>query len=290
MRKEEIHQVEYLYDKKGDVRPIHILLLILTFLTTTFFGAIMEGADPFTFSGLKNGFPYSISLMGVLFVHEMGHFLTSRYYGVRVTFPYFIPAPNLIGTFGAFIKMKSPIPNKRILFDIGFAGPFAGFIASIIALFFGIESSKVMPPKGDSEGISLGTNLAMELIIKVVKGTIPPGHDIFLGPIAFAGWLGLLVTAMNLIPVGQTDGGHIFYSVIGRWHSLFAFLFVIGLIVLGSVVWPGWIFWALILVVIGMRHPPVINPFIPLDRRRIFLFFIAVAIFVLSFSPSPFKL
>jgi membrane-associated protease RseP (regulator of RpoE activity) len=275
--------------EKEEIQPIHILLFILTFLTTTFFGAMMEGGDPLTFSGLKKGFPYSLSLMGVLFVHEMGHFLTSRYYGVRVTFPYFIPAPNLVGTFGAFIKMKSPIPNKRILFDIGFAGPFAGFIASIIALYFGIKTSKVVISTGVQGGISLGTNLAMEIIIKIVKGRIPEGHDILLGPVAFAGWLGLLVTAMNLIPVGQTDGGHIFYSVAGRAHYPLAFLFVIGLIILGSYVWPGWLFWALILVLIGMRHPPVINPFIPLDRRRRFLFLVALAIFLLSFSPEPFK-
>lgn len=281
----------YYYKEREEIKPLHILLLILTFLTTTFFGAMMEGGDPLTFYGLKKGLPYSISLMGVLFVHEMGHFITSRYYGVRVTFPYFIPAPNLIGTFGAFIKMKSPIPNKRILFDIGFAGPFAGFIASIIALYFGIKTSKVIPQHpGFPEGIALGTNLAMEIIIKIVKGNIPQGYDILLGPVAFAGWLGLLVTAMNLIPVGQTDGGHIFYSVIGRGHYFFAFLFVIGLIILGTYVWPGWLFWALILVLIGMSHPPVINPFIPLDRKRILLFFVAVIIFILSFSPSPFKL
>ncbi len=135
MRENGYYYPEYLYEKE-EIKPVHIFLLILTFLTTTFFGAMMEGGDPLTFSGLKKGFPYSISLMGVLFVHEMGHFITSRYYGVRVTFPYFIPAPNLIGTFGAFIKMKSPIPNRRILFDIGFAGHFSGFIASIIALIF----------------------------------------------------------------------------------------------------------------------------------------------------------
>lgn len=276
-------------EEKEGLQAVHILLFILTFLTTTFFGAMMEGGDPLTLSGLKKGFPYSVALMGVLFVHEMGHFLTSRYYGVRVTFPYFIPAPNLVGTFGAFIKMKSPIPNKRILFDIGFAGPFAGFIASLIALYFGIKTSKVVSQTGVEGGISLGTNLAMEIIIKIVKGNIPEGHDILLGPVAFAGWLGLLVTAMNLIPIGQTDGGHIFYSVVGRAHYLFAFLFVIGLIILGSYVWPGWLFWALILTLIGMRHPPVINPFIPLDRKRLFLFFVAIMIFLLSFSPAPFK-
>lgn len=252
---------------------------------------MMEGGDPLTIQGLKKGLPYSGSLMGVLFLHEMGHFLVSRYYGVRVTFPYFIPAPNLIGTFGAFIKMKSPVPNKRILFDIGFAGPFAGFVGSVIALILGIQTSEVISRKEISEDhVSLGTNLTMEILIRLIKGSIPEGHDLLLGPVAFAGWLGLLVTAMNLIPVGQTDGGHILYSILGRAHGFFAFIFIIGLILMGTFVWPGWLLWALILTLIGIRHPPVLNPFIPVDRKRAFLFIVAIGIFILSFSPSPFKL
>lgn len=285
------YEYYFIPHKKERLRLIHIVLFVLTFITTTFFGSLMEGGDPLTLSGFLMGIPYSLSLMTVLLLHEMGHFIMSRYYGVSVSYPYFIPAPNFIGTFGAFIKMKSPIPTKRALFDIGFAGPFAGFVASLVAVYIGLEWSKVIPVKEVPEGsIRLGSCIAFDVMVKVVKGNIPEGYELYLGPVAFAGWLGLFVTAMNLIPIGQTDGGHILYAVVGRYHGIFAFLFIVGLLILGVLKWPGWLFWALIITLIGIWHPPVINPIVPLDRKRKLLGLFVIIIFVLSFTPVPFSM
>lgn len=273
------------------VKLIHIVLFVITFITTTFFGALMEGGDALTLPGFLKGVPYSTSLMAVLLIHEMGHFVTSKYYSVNVSYPYFIPAPNFIGTFGAFIKMKSPIPTRRALFDIGFAGPFVGFVASLVAVYFGLKWSKVMPIKEIPEGsIKLGSCIVFDAMVKLVKGNIPSGHELYLGPVAFAGWLGLFVTAMNLIPIGQTDGGHILYAISGRYHSLFALFFTIGLMFLGAFIWPGWLFWALIITLIGIWHPPVMNPVVPLDSKRKLLGIFVIIIFVLSFTPVPFSM
>ncbi len=270
---------------------LHITLFVLTFITTTAAGALQNDADLFADpSQIVSGLPFAVTLMTILLVHEMGHFLMSRHHGVKATLPYFIPAPSFIGTFGAFIKMKSPPQNRRSLFDVGAAGPLAGLVLAIPAVVIGLQLSTVSPDEGTTGGVALGSSLLLSFLSRVTLGLLPEQANIVMHPIGFAGWIGLLVTAMNLLPIGQLDGGHVVYALFGRkaiWVSRSALVLILALGVLR--LWDGWLIWGVLLLVLGVRHPPPLDPHTPLDFKRQVVAWLTLAVFAVTFIPVPFS-
>jgi len=271
---------------------LHLLLFFITFLTATAAGAFQSGLNPLSsFAAFTKGLPFSLTLMFILLSHELGHYFASRRHKVVVTLPYFIPAPSLIGTFGAFIKIKSAMPNKRVLFDIGIAGPLAGIIICLPILIYGLIHSKIIITPFPPKGLVLGENLLLKLLTRTIWGKLPDTAHIILHPAAFAGWIGLFVTALNLIPVGQLDGGHIAYALLGeRYHRWLSKVMIICLVGLGFLGWQGWFIWAGLLILLGVYHPSPIDPFIPLDKKRNILGIIALLIFIITFTPIPFSM
>ena len=267
---------------------LHITLFVLTFISTLAVGALHEGinivAEPFK---IYKGFPFSATLLLILLSHESSHYILSKKHRVDATLPYFLPAPTLFGTLGAFIKMKSPITTKNALMDIGASGPIAGFIISVIATVIGLFLSKVMPVVKAGGMITLGDSLLFAGLSKLIVGTIPDNYDVFLHPIAFAGWIGFFVTSLNLIPIGQLDGGHIAYALLGEKHAKISKILIGVLILLGIFVYEGWIIWAALLIILGFRHPPIIYSTIPLDPKRKIVGWIALIIFIVTFIPVP---
>jgi len=230
---------------------------------------------------------YMIVLCGILLAHEMGHYLTCRYYGLNATLPFFIPLPNLIGTMGAFIRIRSPITRKHQLFDVGVAGPLAGFILTIPAVAYGLAHAKVVPALPIEESILFGEPLLFKLLEPLFLGNIPPGHDIVLHPVGFAGWVGALVTALNLFPIGQLDGGHTMYALFGSRTRKLAPFVIAAFVFMGIFFFAGWFIWAFLIRILGFRHPPVQDEHVPLDPRRRLIAYLTLAIFVLSFIPAP---
>lgn len=227
--------------------------------------------------------------MTILLSHEMGHYLMSRKYGVPATLPYFIPLPlPPFGTLGAVIKMKGIIINKKALFDIGIAGPMSGFIVSIPFIILGIKMSSIQFVTNDMIPNQLGDPLLFKILQGILIGDIPEGHDLVLHPLAYAGWVGLFVTALNLLPVGQLDGGHIIYAVFGD-KSMWIFAGSITLLAILTIFYnPGWLLLVILLLVFGMRHPEPFDIETELDGKRKFLALVVVLIFLLSFTLSPF--
>jgi len=274
-----------------------IILFLLTIFTTLWAGALhlntkpVSGAWDFLINypgSLVRGLPFAGTLLGILVTHELGHYVLSRIHRVPASLPLFIPGPpHFIGTFGAVIRMKSPIMRKRALFDIGVAGPITGFIAAVFALIIGLSLSEVVP-RYQTFGLQLGEPLFLQFIAWIIFGPIPETHDIVLHPIGFAAWFGFFVTALNLIPIGQLDGGHVAYAVFGQRQRTLALIAVPILVFLGLIGWPGWILWAGLAGLVGLSHPPVVDPRMTLGKKRIWVAWSALAIFVLSFSPVPF--
>jgi len=250
---------------------------------TTFFADIWNNPGL-----LIHGVPFSVAIMTILLSHEMGHYLTCRYYGISATLPYFIPAPTIIGTMGAFIRIRSPIHHRAALLDVGVAGPIAGFVIAIPALIIALAQSRYGVINPDESNFMLGEPLVFKLISFLMGMTPPPGMDIYLHPIGIAAWFGFFATAMNLLPVGQLDGGHIAYALFGRFHKKISQGFLFTLIPLGIFYWQGWLFWTTILLFIGLRHPVTLDDSVPLSRRHIWLGWIALAMLVLCFTPMPF--
>ncbi|MDA8168491.1 MAG: site-2 protease family protein [Nitrospiraceae bacterium] len=267
---------------------IHVLLFVLTVISTLVAGAVQKGINPLKEpSRIYEGIPFSAALIIILLSHELSHFFTSKKHHTEATLPYFIPAPTLIGTFGAVIKMKSPILSRRALIDIGASGPVMGFIFSIIASVVGLLHSRVAAvPQGG--GIVLGDSLIFYVLSKSVIGTVPAGRELVLNPIAFAGWIGFFVTSLNLLPVGQLDGGHVAYAFLGPLHRFTSALVVAVLAVLGLFFWKGWLIWAALMLVLGLRHPPVYSWERPLDRGRKYMGILSLVIFIVTFTPMPF--
>lgn len=232
---------------------------------------------------------YAAVLMLILTAHEMGHYLACRHYGISATLPFFVPAPTLIGTMGAFIKIRDPITRKRQLFDIGAAGPLAGFLPALAALAFGLAWSKVVPALPRGEAIVFGEPLIVRIISALALPGTGPGFDVILHPVAFAGWVGMLVTALNLFPMGQLDGGHVAYAVFGPRSRRLAQIFLVFFLVMGALFWLGWWVWGLLILVLGIRHPRVWDEPYPLGRGRTILAAALVAIFALCFIPAPVK-
>ena len=277
---------------KPDRRWLPGFLFAATFLTTTIAGAVQQGVDLFKEPlGLLTGLPFSLVLMTILIAHEMSHYLASRTHNVPSTLPFFIPAPSIIGTFGAVIRMKGAIWDRRALLDIGASGPIGGFLLALPALAFGLGMSEIVSTSdGAWEGIVLGDSLLMLVLEKIIMGELPAGSDIILHPVAFAGWLGMFVTSLNLLPVGQLDGGHITKALYPDHFDIIARITHFCLIAMGLFFWEGWLIWALLLMFLGVGHPPVLLPHISLDDRRRKVGYVALAIFVMTFVPAPFAI
>jgi membrane-associated protease RseP (regulator of RpoE activity) len=267
---------------------LHILLFALTFFSTLAVGAVHQGVNiiekPFE---IYKGFSFSATLLIILLAHEFSHFITSRKHHVEATLPYFLPAPTFFGTLGAFIKMKSPITTRNALVDIGASGPIAGFIVSVVATIVGLSLSKVMQVAKAEEMIRLGDSLLFSGLTRLILGTVPENYDVFLHPIAFAGWIGFFVTFLNLIPIGQLDGGHIAYAFLGERHTKVSKVLIGVLVLLGVFVYEGWLVWAVLLLVLGFRHPPIVYSGLPLDPKRKMIGYATLAIFILTFMPVP---
>jgi len=274
-----------------EIPRINIILFFLTILTTLFAGAMMEGADVYNHPlKLFNGIPFSITLMLILGTHEFGHYYYAQKHGVDATLPYFIPAPTVIGTFGAFIKINSPIRKKSALLQIGAAGPIAGFIVAVPALIIGLTQSTVITLDETFEGMRLGDSLLMMGLTGIIFPGLGPNQDILLHSVAFAGWIGLLVTMLNLLPIGQLDGGHIAYAMLGKKYDKVAIIALLSLIPL-SYFSLNWLIWgALILILMRtVKHPPVMNIHEPLSYKDKKIGYMCIAIFILCFIPAPFS-
>ena len=243
------------------------------------------------------GLVYALCAILILGSHEMGHYLFCRWYGVEATLPYFLPAPSppfLFGTFGAVIRMRPPIPSRRALFDIGIAGPIAGFLVALPVLVIGVAVSQVVPNPPDASGsMEFGEPLLLTLLTRLIHGVIPEGSILLMSPALLAGWFGLLVTAMNLFPVGQLDGGHVSYALSPKTHPAIARLTAISmgvlvLVCLGMRIFNPWLLWTIILWILSrFRHPPVEISDEPLGAARIALAVFAAIIFIVSFIPLP---
>lgn len=248
-----------------------------------FLGAYVRAFhDPRT---LLIGLPFAATVLGILLVHELGHYFTCRYYGLAASFPYFIPAPTFIGTMGAFIRIRSPIINRKSLFDVGLSGPVVGFLVAIPAMAYAILHSKVVPGIGSSSEITFGVPLAMRLLTALLRPGVAAG-DLLLNPIGRAAWVGLFATSLNLLPGGQLDGGHVLYSLASGAHRQATLITAMALAPL-AYFWPGWIIWAILLLAIGFRHPPLMDRWEPLDAKRRAWAAVGAAIFALSFMPVP---
>jgi membrane-associated protease RseP (regulator of RpoE activity) len=271
-----------------------ITLFLLTVFTTLWAGAYQTNTNPFKGAWrflvenpavLWEGVPFAATLLGILVTHELGHYVLSRIHGVPTTLPLFIPGPpHFIGTFGAIIRMRSPILSRKALFDVGVAGPIAGFVVAVVV---GLRMSQVIEASG-AFGLHLGEPLLLQLVSWLVIGPVPEGYDVVLHPVAFAAWFGLFVTSLNLIPIGQLDGGHVAYALWGRRQRTMALVALPILLVLGLAGWPGWILWAGMASLLGLGHPPVRDPETRLGRPRVWIGWLALVIFVLTFSPVPF--
>jgi membrane-associated protease RseP (regulator of RpoE activity) len=284
--------VPIVFDPPASNPVVNLLLLLLTILSTLFVGAQSEPG----FSGREIwlGIPFSFSIMLILGAHELGHYFAARYHRVPVTLPYFIPMPlSIIGTMGAFIRLKAPIKNRRALFDIGAAGPLAGLLFALPILVYGLATSPVNPLP--SSGYLLeGNSLLYKFLKYAVFGQMLPdfeaGIDVTLNQYAWAGWVGLLVTGINLIPVGQLDGGHIAYVLLGRHARKLFWPVILGLAFLavytGELTWGVWVF---LLFFLGTRHAQPLDDVSPVDTPRLLLAVATLALFVLVFVPTPIK-
>ncbi len=298
---------------------VNVVLFLATVGTTLLSGASME---PLPAAGLTwrsvvlAGLPFSAALIGILLSHEMGHYLMARAYGVDSTLPFFIPGPPLplgVGTFGAVIRIRSQMPSRRAVLDIGAAGPIAGFVVALPLLAWGLSHSAVRPigdlaassnttslyaivrallrgqPIGGGSGVQfMGDSAITWLMSRQLVGPVPPGYDVFLHPVAFAAWIGLLVTTLNLIPLGQLDGGHVGYALLGSRgaHGL-SRLVSVGLFLCGVFfAWSWLVWWLLTRFIVGLRHPPAMMEE-PLDPGRRLVALLSFAIFALTFIPVP---
>ena len=289
---------------------VQATLLAATVATTTLAGACHYASFSVDFSKLTanggqlppeivwdpmfylRGLWYSLTILAILGVHEMGHYIACLRYNVEATRPYFLPAPlPLTGTLGAFIRIKSRIPNKIALFDIGIAGPLAGFVIAVPSLFIGLMLSRVdRLPEDSSQLIELGEPLLFRFAAWLVWGDVADGYSINMHPMAFAAWFGLLATALNLFPIAQLDGGHISYAVLGQ-RATAVTMIMIGVAIGLTFVSSSWIAWTILLVVMivtmGPRHPPTLDDYQQLDTSRLILAAVAMVILVLCFTPAP---
>lgn len=274
---------------------LHWGLLFLTFLTTTYVGARFEGVDLLkTPQQVATGLSYSFGLLLILGFHEMGHFFTARFHGMKVTPPFFIPVPFALGTFGAFIQLRSPAPRRKALFDVAVAGPLAGLVVAIPALLIGLKQSAVVPeswvPQHPATHGSVTSSILMSVLARLSLGEeLGQGTRLLMSPLAFAGWLGLMVTALNLLPIGQLDGGHIVHAMFGRrGGQAISTVSMWVLFLLAFFVWQWLLPWALIVFFLaGARGAPPVNDVTPIGTGRRLLGYAAFAILLLILLPLP---
>lgn len=277
---------------------LHWLLFALTFVTTTYAGALHQGVNLWEQPGAFTvGLPYSIGLLLILGVHELGHYFTAKHHGLNVTPPFFIPIPFALGTFGAFIQMKSPTRNRRALFDVAVAGPLAGLVVAIPALLIGLQSSEVLPPETEvaggmlGHGTSAGSSILFALLSKIALGEqLQDGYLVQLSPLGFAGWLGLFITALNLMPIGQLDGGHMARAMFGRRvGETIGSVAMWSLFLLAIFVWPGLLFFALFIFFIAGRGTPPLNDITPISSGRQWVGYATFVILAMILIPLPHK-
>lgn len=263
------------------------LLFLLTATSVYLTGTVYMAGGPLL----------ALGLMSILLAHEMGHYVAARCYGVDATLPFFIPSPwipidlatwvplSFVGTFGAVIRIRSPFPNRRALFDIGIAGPLAGFAVCLPVLYYGVLEAKVIPtpPAGLQ---SLGDPLLLQWTVSWLKGDLPDGHTILIGPLGMAAWFGLFVTALNLIPIGQLDGGHVTYALFGRRaHPISRVVWWICVLLIYFS--PSWILWAILIRLLGRQHPPTLDDGAPLGGGRTLVAVGGLLVFAVCFVPDP---
>ena len=273
----------------------HALLFALTLATTTFFGGFGLFSDRPLAAAVtdpavwRSGLAFSLPLLAILGIHELGHTIACRRYGLPATLPYFIPAPFGIGTFGAVISIRSTISKKKTLFDVGAAGPLAGFLACVPVLLWGISSSRPTTLRPTGEYYDFGEPLLFRWVEHALVPATRHGADLALSPAGFAAWFGLLVTALNLLPLAQLDGGHILYAAVGKAQRPIGYVLFAALLGL-AVLWPGWLVWAVIVLVMGIAHPPTADASEKLDPKRRLLAVACLAVFLLCFTPVPIRL
>ena len=304
--------------RRREAWALHLLLVAATLFTTTFVGAVFHGAIPFDPNPLAlvlgtypfppdfvrawaTGLSFSAPLVAILLCHELGHYLTARHYQLDVSPPYFIPVPLVpwsIGTMGAFIRLRTVVSDRRQLLDVGVAGPIAGLLVAVPVLWLGLRLSHALPGQGSETGMllafgsetaGLGDSLITLALRRLLFGAAPA---ILLHPVAFAGWLGVFVTMLNLLPISQLDGGHILYSALPRWHRRVALGFWVLVVALGAL-WKGWLLWGGLVLVLSrgrLGHPPVLDGQRPLPRSRSRLAWAALLLFLVTFTPVPFRL
>ncbi len=270
---------------------VHAVLLAATLLSATLAGVDVGPSELVAHPALfLRGLPFAAALVTILLVHELGHYLTCLRYRVSASLPYFLPAPLIspVGTFGAFIRIRSRFPDRRALFDIGAAGPWAGFVVALAATVIGLAHSTVLATPQEWHGYEWGDSLLTALLVRVVLHV--DSATVLLHPIAFAGWFGLFVTSLNLLPVGQLDGGHVLYATLGRPTPRIAALLIAFLVWLGVRGYPGWLLWAVIITVfLSLGHPPTDDDRRPLDPARRLAALATLVLFVLTFVPEPVK-
>jgi len=249
-----------------------VILFVLTLVSTVVVG----------------GAAYAVSLLAILVSHEMGHYLMARFYGIPATLPYFLPMPlTIFGTFGAVIRMDGRGATRKQLFDVGVAGPLAGTVVAIPIALYGIRLSRIVDGAHAEGLLSLGDSVLFTALSRAVFGSLPEGSTLLLHPIAFAGWVGLFVTALNLLPIGQLDGGHVLYGLFGRTAARISFFVFLGFSLLALFVSPGWLLLAFLILYFGYRHPPALEEEVGLDRRRKWVGIVTLLLFVLAFTPVP---
>ncbi len=266
------------------------LLFGLTVLSVLFVGAVNSGWDMHNLAGVVVGIPFAATLLGILGAHELGHYFVARHYGVPNSLPYFIPMPfSLFGTMGAVIRLKAPPTNRRVLLAIAVAGPLCGLAVALPLLVLGLKLSTVGPVLAGSGGIQEGNSLLYAAAKFLVFGRWLPGggQDVLLHPVAFAAWSGLFVTALNLIPAGQLDGGHVLYVLIGERARYVTYALALALTILGWLVYDGWFLWALLILVLGRAFATPLDSITQLKRRHVALAVFMLVIFVLIFTPVP---
>ena len=280
-----------------DIPWLNIGLFVLTVISTLIAGAGLEGVNPLADNALwlhpmklfAVGLPFSISLLSIMLFHEFGHYIASRKHNVDVTLPYFLPSPliSFIGTFGAIIRSKSAFINRRQLLDVGAAGPLAGLVIAFVVLIIGIKtSSYIKIENAGPEAVEMGGSLLYNALEYLIKGPAPESQALLLNSVAVAGWAGLLITMLNLLPIGQLDGGHIIYALFGKNQKYIAYGAIIGLMVL-SFFWSGWAFWLIFAAFIRPKHPPTIMDEIELGRGRKIVGYLCILAFILCFMPVP---
>ncbi len=279
-----VHLLAY---RKRDFPWVNVLMFVLTLISTFFAGAINLGENPFG-PGILKGWVFALPLLAILGAHEFGHYFVARKYLIPASPPYFIPFPSLIGTMGAVIRLRGILPSRRTLLYMAVAGPIAGFVVAIPVLFWGLKMSVFVDTTPVGVRLIFGEPLVFKAVSLLALGPAPKGKDLLIHPMAFAGWVGIFVTALNLLPLGQLDGGHILYSLLGRWHKVIGWA-VILLMLPAGLLWNGWWVWAFIGLLMGPGHPPPV-----FSERRVLglekaLGILSLLMLLLCFTPVPIK-